>query len=246
MNYQLQRQGQTFGPYTLDDLRRYLASGNVQADDLVQSEEMTDWLPVAQVLGPMALPTLPPSQLYSSQAYPSQADTYAEPQIERFQYFPVSVFKFMILSLVTLGIYEVYWAYKQWVRIKADTGESMLPWARAIFCGIWNFSLFSRVHDSAATQEVSADWNSILLGALVLFFGVTSRLPIPWGQIVLLSFLPYLPVVATIEKINRRQAHLVAESLNTRFTGINIVILILGGIFLMLDLLGTLATMLKR
>ncbi len=50
MTYQIARDGQLYGPYTVDDLRRYIASGNVLPTDLAKSEEMTSWIPVAQIL----------------------------------------------------------------------------------------------------------------------------------------------------------------------------------------------------
>jgi len=64
MHYQISRNGQIYGPYTLEDLQRYLASGNVLATDLAKSEEMADWLPVAQILSgtkptPAAAPVEP-------------------------------------------------------------------------------------------------------------------------------------------------------------------------------------------
>ncbi len=51
MHYQVSRNGQTYGPYTLEDLQRYVASGNVLPTDLAKSEEMPDWIPVSQLLG---------------------------------------------------------------------------------------------------------------------------------------------------------------------------------------------------
>jgi hypothetical protein len=51
MHFQVSRNGQTYGPYTLEDLQRYVASGNVLQTDLAKSEEMADWLPVSQILG---------------------------------------------------------------------------------------------------------------------------------------------------------------------------------------------------
>ncbi len=50
MHYQLSRNGQSYGPYTLADLQRYLASGHVQPTDLVKNEDMPEWVPVSQVL----------------------------------------------------------------------------------------------------------------------------------------------------------------------------------------------------
>jgi hypothetical protein len=52
MTYQVSRNGQIYGPYTLEDLRRYVASGNILLTDMAKSEDMPDWLPVAQILAP--------------------------------------------------------------------------------------------------------------------------------------------------------------------------------------------------
>ncbi len=59
MQYQVSRNGQMYGPYTLEDLQRYLQTGNVLPTDLAKSEEMTDWLPVSQILGISAQPMNP-------------------------------------------------------------------------------------------------------------------------------------------------------------------------------------------
>src|SRR5260370_23712683 len=74
MPYHVSRNGQMYGPYTLEDLQRYVASGNVLLTDLAKSEEMPEWLPVAQILGaPSGTPSpdlpIPPS----APAYPQAA-----------------------------------------------------------------------------------------------------------------------------------------------------------------------------
>jgi GYF domain 2 len=51
MQYFVKRGEQRFGPYSLSDLQRYVQSGNIANDDLTQSEGMSDWVPVSQVLG---------------------------------------------------------------------------------------------------------------------------------------------------------------------------------------------------
>ena len=50
MHYHVSRNGQTYGPYTLEDLQRYLASGNVLATDLAKNDEMPEWLPVSEII----------------------------------------------------------------------------------------------------------------------------------------------------------------------------------------------------
>jgi len=59
MQYQVSRNGQSYGPYTLEDLQRYVASGHVLYTDLAKSEEMAEWVPVSQILGAMPPGTAP-------------------------------------------------------------------------------------------------------------------------------------------------------------------------------------------
>jgi len=51
MEYFVKRGEQRFGPYSLSDLQMYVQSGNLLVADLAQSEGMTDWVPVSDVLG---------------------------------------------------------------------------------------------------------------------------------------------------------------------------------------------------
>lgn len=58
MNYFIARGGKEYGPYTLADLQRYLASGHILITDLTRSEGMTSWVPVSQVVGNIAVPVV--------------------------------------------------------------------------------------------------------------------------------------------------------------------------------------------
>ena len=51
MLYHVTRNGQSYGPYTLEDLQRYVASGNILPSDLACAEGSTEWVPVTQILG---------------------------------------------------------------------------------------------------------------------------------------------------------------------------------------------------
>ena len=78
MTYQVLRNGQTYGPYTLEDLQRYVASGNVLPTDMAKSSEMPDWLPVSQILG--AAVAAAPVYAATAPAYPQQpASAYPDP-----------------------------------------------------------------------------------------------------------------------------------------------------------------------
>ena len=43
MNYYISRDGQQFGPYTLAEVQRYVADGNILLTDLAHSEGMAGW-----------------------------------------------------------------------------------------------------------------------------------------------------------------------------------------------------------
>ena len=81
MHYQLSRNGQSYGPYTLDDLQRYLASGNVLPTDLVKNDDMPEWVPVSQLLAgsssPVAETAASPNAGFAGPGYASPA--YAPP-----------------------------------------------------------------------------------------------------------------------------------------------------------------------
>jgi hypothetical protein len=61
MKYKIQRGINEYGPYTLADLQRYVAQGNILLTDLARSEGMTEWVPVSQVIGDIPVPVPTPA-----------------------------------------------------------------------------------------------------------------------------------------------------------------------------------------
>ena len=72
MKYYIQRGINEYGPYTLADLQRYVAQGNISPNDLTRSEGMTEWAPVSQVVGNIP-PPAPPAAVTA--AWPTQGGT---------------------------------------------------------------------------------------------------------------------------------------------------------------------------
>ena len=56
MKYFIQRGIDEYGPYTLADMQRYIAQGNIAMTNLTRSEGMTEWVPVSQVIGNIPVP----------------------------------------------------------------------------------------------------------------------------------------------------------------------------------------------
>ncbi len=60
MNYFIAREGKEYGPYTLADLQRYVASGNILVTELTRNQETGEWIPVSQVIGNIPVPASAP------------------------------------------------------------------------------------------------------------------------------------------------------------------------------------------
>lgn len=57
-------------------------------------------------------------------------------------YYPVSVVKLFVLSVVTFGVYSWYWFYKNWVYVKRRDASNIMPMARTFFSYFWYYPLF--------------------------------------------------------------------------------------------------------
>lgn len=170
--------------------------------------------------------------LISGPGVPVTTGSAAQP----FPFFPVATHKFVVLSIFSFGVYELYWFFQNWKRIKTASGEALSPFWRAFFAPLWSFSLFRRVRDRAVEAEVAAAWSPGILGALYLILCILWRLPDPWWLICYASFLPMLPVQQTATQVNRRS--LATEDPNTAYSTANVVLIVLGGIALVLVMIG--------
>lgn len=179
-------------------------------------------------------------------ASPQVAGSYAPPVpaapaldiASEHPYFPVSTSKFVVLSLCSLSIYEIYWCYKNWHRIKQRTGENIWPFWRAFFAPLWGFSQFQHIRDDAVARRIEVTWSHGLLATFFLILSVTWRLPDPWWLISLVSFIPFIPVVQTVREINASAP--AAEGNNEKYSGANIALIIFGGLILLLAIVATL------
>jgi hypothetical protein len=108
--FSMAREGQVFGPYSLAELRGYVATGRVVATDIARTEAMDEWLPVAQLLPELFTATraggLP-------RMYPNPPD--------------LPWWVALLLGLVTGGVFFVVWdvVLAAWLR-KVERGSTAL------------------------------------------------------------------------------------------------------------------------
>lgn len=130
MKYQIKRGEQIFGPYTLADLQRYVQTGNIVLTDLTQSEGMSDWAPVSQVIGNITVPASvysPPAYSPATVGYGAAAAPVAQPG-EMVELAPNLHWALLLLiEIFTLGIFNLVWALvlANWAR-KLDKDNNTL------------------------------------------------------------------------------------------------------------------------
>lgn len=109
MEYFVKRGDQRFGPYSLSDLQQYVQSGNLAVEDVAQSEGMTDWVPLSQVLGNIPVTVIPTGGATAAAA--------AQPQVvplpPNWHWSIV-----LILGILTRQLFNLIWALVQgnWAR----------------------------------------------------------------------------------------------------------------------------------
>ena len=131
MKYYIQRQSTEYGPYTLPEVQRYLAQGNILMTDLTRSEGMTEWVPVSQVIGNIPVPVqpqaIPGAAVYQAQPYSVAAApvaTSAVPNPPNLHWALVFLFGFL-----SCGLFWWAWmiAEAAWVRkIKPESKALLL------------------------------------------------------------------------------------------------------------------------
>lgn len=68
-------------------------------------------------------------------------------------FFPASLLKLGVLSVYTVGLYEIYWFYKNWQLIRARERSNDSPFLRAFFALFFCYSCFARMRRQGSTFE---------------------------------------------------------------------------------------------
>lgn len=96
-------------------------------------------------------------------------DSRKQPSFNGAVFYPVSLVKLLVLSVVTFGFYTMYWFYRNWLYRKQRDGSSIMPVARGIFNIFWYYPLYkSLVADSVERYQE----NRVLIKSLAILFAI--------------------------------------------------------------------------
>jgi len=150
-------------------------------------------------------------------------------------FFSATPLKFVVMSVCTFGIYQIYWFYKNWKLIKERTGQKIWPFWRAVFSPIWAYSCFKEIN--------SCTGGGMPIGLLAIAYFTLNiiwwPLPDPYWLISILGLLPLIPANSAAIKVNQHSDAGYME--NGRFSALNWVGIVVGGSISILALIGTFA-----
>jgi uncharacterized protein DUF4339 len=215
------------GPLTLDELREQLARPSEGLARLVWREGMPDWAAPDQV-PELAAPPPPPSR-------PEPREPMFSLGTKDPRWFMVGLPKLAVMMVTTLGLYQLYWFYKQWDRVR-DAGDNLAPAARSLFSLVFCYSLFRRIVDSTHAVGVQTRLPAWLLAVGFIVPSLMWRADGPAAFLGLLAFVPLVAAQRLANEVALGQGS--TEDRNTRLTWRNWVVVVIGGAFLALILLG--------
>jgi hypothetical protein len=118
------------------------------------------------------------------------------------QYFPVSKLKFIAMAVLTFGIYEIYWFYRNWAFVRDRDSVRIRPFWRAVFGPLWLHALIGDINQARGEGGIPKGQAIGLFVGYIVISGLW-RLPDPYWLVSCLSFLPLLPVLWQIAFLNR-------------------------------------------
>lgn len=188
-------------------------------------------------------------QINSLYSAPESELSTAEASATQVQLFTSSITKIIVLSVFTLGLYNLYWHFKQWQFQKRYAGHDCIPVLRAIFQLFFTHALFATVAENARIQQIKFSWNSNVLATIYIVLLVLSNfsdrlLPDPVMDFLLSVLITFvlLAIVCVVQKTINQINGDPQGSQNAEFTPWNWLAIVLGAAFWALILFGAALT----
>jgi hypothetical protein len=138
---------------------------------------------------------------------------------ERQIFYPVAMIKFIPLSIVSFGIYQIYWIYKNWLWLLNVEDQEISPAWRTFFSTIMNFSLFGRMNRADMPGFKWFKFAATPLAILYFVGEVISRISDKWEEapmwldaLSLATVFILIPVAMHVNKMNECREEYIAKN----------------------------------
>lgn len=154
------------------------------------------------------------------------------------RFFPTSQKKLLVLYFATLGMYPIYWFYKNWKLQKESYGENVIPPLRSIFYIFFTHSLFGKVEQAAQAKgldkTIDAGMLATIFVSLTVISNILERVTRDSEVIAMLDYVSIILLCVIVWPLSKIQglANKVNEDpegkLNSSFSFYNFIFILLG------------------
>jgi hypothetical protein len=192
MRYFLQRDGASYGPYSLDEIRQFQSQNRIGPNDFLRREDSQQWLPWQQAIAQAAAPVAyhPPQQQpyggfgqqpqpqfqqpYPQQPYPQQPygqqpqPGVAGPMPPDFPWYAVLLIGFLC------SLFPLFWLFKEASFVNRIDPRSGVVGKLATGFGCYLIGLICMVMVGAFAREIDRDLQPFvaIFGGLIFLAGV--------------------------------------------------------------------------
>lgn len=156
MKYLVKRGAEEFGPYSLADIQQYVQSGNISLGDLAQSEGMSEWVPVSQVIGNIPIPVT---------SYGAAVGAAMEPALDLVSLPPnLHWALLLILDIVTRQLFNLIWSLvlANWARKLVKNNKPL------VLVAMYPAGIIAGIAAELVGGDVNSDAIAIVAGLCVI------------------------------------------------------------------------------
>ena len=147
----------------------------------------------------------------------------------------ISVNKFIFLSFISFGLYQIWWIFKAWRFFLIKDKLNIMPAGRAVFSIFFLYSLFNRIKNHAKEQGYINDFSSGWMYLAYLITTLLVYLPEPYWLISLCDIIFLIPA---FKALNYAQKQIVTTIEQEKFNTSQIILIIIGSIMWLLIFIG--------
>ncbi|VUD58452.1 hypothetical protein TDB9533_02426 [Thalassocella blandensis] len=92
------------------------------------------------------------------------------------EFYVVGITKFFVLFIATLGIYSIYWFYRNWKLYRRRNNEDIWPVARGIFSIFFAHSLFNNVEAVIDNKKLEYSWSPNTIATFYVLLTIVNRI----------------------------------------------------------------------
>jgi hypothetical protein len=146
-----------------------------------------------------------------------------KPAVTEYPYLLITTRKLVIMSILTLNLYNFYWFSQNWKAVNAAENVHYRTFVRSLFALFFMRGLLERMGAE----------NPTLGPVIYLAASFATKLPDPWG--LLLGVLNFIPLVWAQQKVNAAHDE---SAVSNRYSAKEIVFAVIGSLVWILALLG--------